>query len=595
MRSTYLLLILLILVFSIGCSNLGNAPVVPDKTADSPTLADNSGSNDFQVLTSGTMNLENGTIEPDNRTVDPYYNVTSIVGSNFSFKINGVIPPDILDITLTINNVSSLTVHDVCIVFDDLYGKTVTNPDSYIDVFDPGDINPFIAFRKEDPNRAFPPGIDTEKLYLKYPSGSPAQVRFIIIAHLGGNTGGVYELRDWNVSGQLTTSGGSAGLSVKALDHQQNVTSVSANTTALTGGWTNFVRSGSTDTWTATISNTQGAPVGDYTLLVKANSPSSPTYYTYNYFKVNVVTGQTAKIHSVNFVQMPSGDTWFDVCVVPDGSVYVAADHPATGNSGTTRTAIRYTNALADMTVMNPGTGMNNATPFYRIQVSNYGTIVNNPDGNLQAAWQDTGSTNLTLYDERILNYCINQPVIDFWNVSYAGDSYVVGVLVFEDCLQADKARVWPDSNPLGSWGGGMFIPPDNYLNGTVVGIDGFEETNEAVFFVSTPTDGYISRSGDWVTSHGAVMELNRFGSLGTGDGQFTGGLDIATDSTGQIITLESLGSNVYRFQKFTPEFTWVYSSVWQDNGNPMRMDFDRADNQLYLISSTGVHIMAVE
>ena len=583
-------------VVIIGCSSISKSPVSTVSDESQPSQVNSNSADGIQIIASGTMDLDKGSIEPDSRPTSPYLNVTSIVGKNFSYHINGIVPPDILDITLTINNVSPWTVHDVCIVFEDLYGKTVTNPDSYIDIFGPNDVDPFIAFRKEDPNRAFPPGIDTEQLFLKFPSGSSPLVRYFIIAHIGGNTGGVYELRDWNVNGQLTSGGGSATISVRALDHQNDVTSVIADTTPFTGGSTSLTKSADPEVWEATISNTAHAPAGDYTIMVNSTSPSTPTYKTYNYFTITVSAG-TSKIHSVKFVAKPTEDTWYDICVKINGPVYIAADHPATGNTGTKRTAIRFANDLTAMTVLNSGTGLNSgyATPFDKIDVTDGGFVFVNPDIYRQSNWFDTGSANLTPEDVgRELNYCTDIEVSDFYNVNYDGESYCAGVVPFSDCLQAQKSRVWPDSSPFGSWGGGMFLPP-NYDYTMIVGIDGVEGTPDAIFFISGTNVGYISRSGDWLTSHAEVLELGTYGAYGTGDGRFKGGLDIALDSNGNIITLEDHGGGSYRFQKIDINMVWKYSCPWSDNGNPMRMDFDRADNKLYLLSSTGVHIMDVQ
>lgn len=69
------------------------------------------------VIASGTMNLSDGTVEPDNRTVDPYMNITGFIGSNFSYTIIGLNPPpNVWEIRLNLTNPTALTVHDVCIV-----------------------------------------------------------------------------------------------------------------------------------------------------------------------------------------------------------------------------------------------------------------------------------------------------------------------------------------------------------------------------------------------------------------------------------------------------------------------------------------------
>jgi len=287
MRSILLLLSVCLVLILFGCSRHHESPMMPASNNDADM-------GNIIVLASGTMNLDYGTVDNNNRELESYIDVTSIVGSNFTFKIDEYYPPDLLKITLKINNTSPFTVHDVCIVFDELYGKTVLNPDSYIDIFEPWDINPFIAFRKEASYREFPPGVDTEELLLKYPGGNPF-VDFFIIAHLGGNTGGVYEINGWGVGGELTEDGGSAIIGVNTHDHQMNTTTVIADTSVLTGGMTTFQQSGFPNPWTATISNTQHAPWGTYTIPVMAMSPSSPQYHTFNFFEIDVLPSQPAQ------------------------------------------------------------------------------------------------------------------------------------------------------------------------------------------------------------------------------------------------------------------------------------------------------------
>ncbi|MBU1022805.1 hypothetical protein KKB99_00875, partial [bacterium] len=527
MRIYITIILCLVVPVFFGCSKSSNAPVVPGTPTDLSDQTIFPEGDGWQILGSGTMNLDDDSVSIDERSNDAYMNITSFLGSNFSYTINGLIPPDIFDITLKINNTTLWTVHDVVIVFENLYGKTVMNPDSYMDIYQPMDIDPFIAFRHNVAGRAFPPGIDQQQLLLKYPGGS-ARVDYFILAHLGGNTGGVYELTDMNVQGYLIPGGGSAVLSVRTLDHQNNVSQVMADTTVFTGGLTSFSQTGDPEVWEATISNTQGAGLGDYKILLMATSPASPNYNTYNYMTVSVVESEPG-ISSIAFYEKPAGDTWVDICVKPNGSVYIAADHPATGNSGTTRTLIRFNNAITTMTVMNPGTGANDSkpTPFDRIDVASGSTIVNNPDRTFQAAWKDMGGTNLSSVVPSIdLNYCEDWFVADFYNVNYMGDELILGILEFIDCLQAGKARVWPDSNPLNTSGGGMFLDP-NYDHEAIAGADGVDGTPDGIFLISSATEGYLSRSGDWVGWHAEVLEIQAAGTRGTGNGQFMGGLDL--------------------------------------------------------------------
>jgi hypothetical protein len=292
MRSLAIIAVGILLLAFLGCSGKSNIPTTPgpgDVSNNSPSVVDEGA---YQVIGMGQMNLDTGGVEPLERSTYPYLNITSLLGSNFSFTIDGIVPPDILDITLRINNFSTLTAYDVVIVFEDLFGKKIMNADSYMDIFQPYDIDPFIAFRKESPTRAFPPGLDTEELLLKFPGGASPNVNFFILAHLPGNTGGVYEIRDWKVvSGMLTPSGGTVNVEVKVIDYQDDLMFVAADTTALTGGLTFFTRKPAQYTWGAAITHSTGKPAGKYPILCGAQSPADPAYLTYNWFELEVMGG----------------------------------------------------------------------------------------------------------------------------------------------------------------------------------------------------------------------------------------------------------------------------------------------------------------
>jgi hypothetical protein len=288
MRNLHLLLFALILLLGMGCSGGSKAPVTPESNPDQASLPV-PGSGDYQVLMSGTMNLDDGTITYDEKTASGYLNVTGFVGSNFSYHINGWQSPGVLDITLNLNNPTSITVRDVCIVFEDLYGKKVVNADSMMDIYAAFDIDPFIAFRKEDPTRTFPPGPDSEQLLLTYP-GTSAYVTYFIIAHFGGNTGGVYEIRDFTQDQPLPPAG-SCNIGVTVLDWQNDVSMVVADTRQFSGALTSLTKSATPNIWTGTINNTLNVPAGTYPMIIMGQSPAVPTYKTYQLFNVEVGGG----------------------------------------------------------------------------------------------------------------------------------------------------------------------------------------------------------------------------------------------------------------------------------------------------------------
>ena len=345
-----------------------------------------------------------------------------------------------------------------------------------------------------------------------------------------------------------------------------------------------------------------------YTVAVRATDSCTPPNVTvFATCEVTVDICITKPISSRAFVPKDVGDTYYDICVAPTGPVYMCADHPATGNTDGTRTALRFTNDLTNEEVINSGTGMNDPdalgmTLFWnRIDVTDGGFVVSNPGMQTFTTWQVSGTTATQPYASNALS-CGSGWVGDIgftevWNQTDDGTSGSVGIGYTEtnDCdpSQYGGVIVRPDSASAAIVGG--IIAPPMYTYTDIVGIQGSNGTDNAIFFISSASTGKLSISGSWTNASATPAEVDSTGTLGTGDGEFTGGLDLAVDSAGNIVTLEDHGGGIYRFQKFDSALTWIYTSAWSDDGNPMRMDFDTDDNELYLISSTGIHIMHVQ
>ena len=280
------ILAVLTALFILGCSNASTGPTSPSNT-DLPASTPSTSNESTQVLLTGIMNLDNGTVEFNGRSADPYLDVTTYVGTNFWYTLDAIIPPDEWHIGLHIFNASPFIVYDVAIVFEELYGKTVDNPDSYTDIFDPGDLDPYIAWMDDDPQRKFPPGQqDDTRLRLIVPVGAPLTVDFFIIAHLPGNTGGIVELADF-VQIDPITQNGSGDISIDVYDHQGDITEVKADTTAFNGGITTLLPM-APPTWQGTVDNTLGATPGSYDILIWATSPSTPQYTIYDWEEIDV-------------------------------------------------------------------------------------------------------------------------------------------------------------------------------------------------------------------------------------------------------------------------------------------------------------------
>lgn len=296
----FVILIILLAVFS-GCSSSSKMPTQPN-TPDLPQAEYTPSSGG--LLHSGSFDIDLDTMSitqiPD-RQSDLVYDITGFLpdkcpGGCFRFAIVGVVGT-VLEIELTIENPLAIQVYDVRIQYLNTLGKTVLNPDSYIDYMGTpiSNIYPFTAFAKETGNRAFPVGpggIDTETLFLDFPPGSPSSVNYAITASLPGNVGEPFEISEMNQTGDLTPSGGSATIRCKVEDHQGDFSGVYLDATPFTGAPVQMPTPGG-GMFEVAISNTAGAPIGVYNQLIMALSPNSQNISIYNYVEITVVEETT--------------------------------------------------------------------------------------------------------------------------------------------------------------------------------------------------------------------------------------------------------------------------------------------------------------
>ena len=114
MRHISLLITICICVIFFGCSktDVTNPVSIPDVQA---------GNSEQVILGAGTMNLETGETTPQ-RDMSGYMDVTPFLGSNFQWNLEHD-EEDWYILELYLNNPSVITVHDVLLVFDNLYGK----------------------------------------------------------------------------------------------------------------------------------------------------------------------------------------------------------------------------------------------------------------------------------------------------------------------------------------------------------------------------------------------------------------------------------------------------------------------------------------
>ena len=297
-----IILIAVFTLFILGCSGASNLPTQPDnpQMPSSDSLSGDSG-----LLYEGSFDIDVGTMSitqtPDRQT-DYVYNITGFLpdkcpGGCFRFTIVGMVGT-VLEIELTLENPLAIQVYDIRVLYLNLFGKTVLNPDNYTDFLGTpiSGIYPFTAFTKEDPNRAFPVGpggMDTQTIFLDFPPGSTSSVNYAITASLPGQTAEPYEISEMLQTGTLTSSGGSATISCKVDDHQNNVSAVYMNSIPFTGAPVQLLPDPlNPGYYKVDISNTSHAPVGLYNQLIMALSPNPQNISIYDYVEITVTGGQ---------------------------------------------------------------------------------------------------------------------------------------------------------------------------------------------------------------------------------------------------------------------------------------------------------------
>ena len=275
-----LLFLSLIVILFAGCSASGsNSPVAPE--GDNAPFSDIP-QDGHDIIASGTfqIDLDNMTVVNVTDRVSAYhYNITGLLAGRFRYYIQSWVPPT-MTLRLEIENPTSYQVYDVRIIYTNLYGKTVNNPDGYTNFLDPPDgpeINPFHYFAKEYPNYAFPvgPGVkDSEILILNWPTGQPANVTYVIECSLGGNAAEPYKIATITTSGNITPDGGAMVVGCTVSDRQTDVSAVTILANDFYAADMPMFHKSTTANWVGNLLNMISNVPGPHTVWIKAESPN---------------------------------------------------------------------------------------------------------------------------------------------------------------------------------------------------------------------------------------------------------------------------------------------------------------------------------
>ncbi len=301
MNKAIILLMLIAVAFATGCSGNGNSPLTP---TDAPTIPE-ANAEDASRLVLGVygvdVDLDAMTITPiPLREPDAHYNVTGWLYPPYcddclEIVINGADPVTrIIDVSMTVRNQFHKTGYDLrCIVHTTDAGHLLTNADDWSLWWDkPGgnSINPFKAFAKTVPNRAFPPTAEDTQNFLIYIPDPPdwGDLTFVVDVSWPANCEEPYSIENFQQLGELYDyTGATVNLEVDVLDWQDNIDQVWVTVPLITGEIASMFTHKSGDTYECEITNAAGAPAGEYNAKLVANS--GPTHQgAVDYFTITI-------------------------------------------------------------------------------------------------------------------------------------------------------------------------------------------------------------------------------------------------------------------------------------------------------------------
>jgi hypothetical protein len=231
-------------------------------------------------MASGTfeINPEDMTIQDvSDRISSFHYNITSFIGGYFRFYIESVSGP-LWTIRLEIENPTALQVHDVRIIYTNLYGKQVTNADGFTNFLDPPgnqNYNPFHYFAKEYDNQAFPIGpgaIENQELILYWPAGAQWYVTYAIECSLGGNAAEPIKISEIEQVGDITLAGGGKIITCDVDDWQDDISSVWICASDFHSEDVEMFQYGDSNTYIGSLVNLNGVVPGKHIVWIRAES-----------------------------------------------------------------------------------------------------------------------------------------------------------------------------------------------------------------------------------------------------------------------------------------------------------------------------------
>ena len=364
-RSLQAVLPLLLFLTSIliGCSNVSDTPIVPD--ANAPSVILNSAGDDInahQMWYAWDVRIDPDILSAEiapARELSAHWDVTSYLNTpgranSIAFSNLHYVEPDALSVTVDINHpfpgqpsLNCFDVKGIVMSYPDIdfssggVSMILKNADGWTARW-PGDecadINPYIDFAIENPERRFESGaIHSRELIIRVPDGNPLEFTYVIDAcwlpesmidpgnpSLSPHCNEAYDV-DVDVSGPINGLDGSMALmSIEFHDWQLDggYADVTVEATSLMRDPINaeLIRDGTTVEFECFLTNELNASPGFYNALVcvrdELNNPDNDTLTTFFVVPVEVtdetpaLTGISIHPDAVALPEQASSDTF---------------------------------------------------------------------------------------------------------------------------------------------------------------------------------------------------------------------------------------------------------------------------------------------
>jgi hypothetical protein len=337
----FYLLILISLIFSIGCSKGASDPTSADIENGQEFLAQqNIPINDAGRFLLGVYDLtynpgsSNLEITPS-RTLAGHLNVTSYL---FPPKCADCIKYKIiayhrnsktLSVDITLKNPTTLIAYDVrgIVYTTNAVLEPLRNADNWTSLYDiPGgntmNINPFKAFCTDIAKRKLA-GLASSTVNFQFNFVTPTSIQFAFDASFPGNCGEPYQIKYFKMLSPMANSvEAESDVEVEIKDWQNDITGVIMWAPDLdSGSYFTFHKEThywNENIWGTTLFNNEGVNPGIYKGLIRATSSSSYLYYYVTYQVGNSATSTGM----VEFCEVNAGLYEANSAAVDKGSIY---------------------------------------------------------------------------------------------------------------------------------------------------------------------------------------------------------------------------------------------------------------------------------